>query len=324
MLSRWPRRSPRPLEVIGCDPRAELRCESLRAASGPVARSRLRTARSLRAARAHARHGHHPRRRPRRLVAVADDRSPRPSQPGAVRRVVADLHLVADLWPGLAHARIPGSALGSHEPSLTAERQAELDHEARLERLERNELMPGEHVDAVRPEILDLMGSVVCGAEDLAEQVSLAVCAPVLPPPSTALADPRPYLARAAGYLPLAAGGGHGSRGLLIWAAGAARQMAAEVGAALGLGGDGQLLRVPCPWCRGGWFGARTLRVRVLPGDLIGIVCESGLCTPPAGDVGTWWQGRPVWPFAMWPWLARRMHAAEQRRGAAGVVIADA
>jgi hypothetical protein len=239
-------------------------------------------------------------------------------------RAVADLHLVADLWPGLAHARIPGSALGSHEPSLTAERQAELDHEARLERLERNELMPGEHVDAVRPEILDLMGSVVCGAEDLAEQVSLAVCAPVLPPPSTALADPRPYLARAAGYLPLAAGGGHGSRGLLIWAAGAARQMAAEVGAALGLGGDGQLLRVPCPWCRGGWFGARTLRVRVLPGDLIGIVCESGLCTPPAGDVGTWWQGRPVWPFAMWPWLARRMHAAEQRRGAAGVVIADA
>lgn len=222
-------------------------------------------------------------------------------------RAQADLRLVAELWPSLVDSRIPGTPVPYREPAITPERRAELDHEARQERLDRNGLAPGEHPDAARPEVLDLMGSVLADAEDLAERVSLAAWCPVLEPSSSAFSDPTPFLQRAADYLPLA------DRELLRYVAVVAGGMAGQVTDALGLRDDGQVLRVLCPWCGGNWLGERTLRVRVLPGDMVAIVCEAGLCSPPLGDVGTWYRGRPCWPLHMWPWLAQRIGRAERR-----------
>lgn len=222
-------------------------------------------------------------------------------------RAVADLHLVAELWPSLVDSRIPGTPVPYREPTITPERRAELDHEARQEWIDRNGLAPGEHPDAARAEVLDLMGSLLIDAENLAEGVSLAAWCPILPPPSTAFASPLPYLQRAVTYLP-----GVDAR-TAAWAAGVARQMAGEVVDALGLRTDGQLLRVICPWCHGSLLGDRTLRVRILPGDLVAIVCEFEMCNPPLRDVGTWWNRRPVWPLHMWPFLAQRIERAERR-----------
>lgn len=222
-------------------------------------------------------------------------------------RAIADLRLVAELWPSLVDSRIPGTPVPYREPTITPERRAELDHEARVERIERNGLAPGEHPDAARAEVLDLMGSLLIDAERIADEVAEDAGLDLMDPPSTAFADPAPYLLFAVEHLPAATGE------VVRWAATKARQMAGEVVDALGLRDDGQLLRVICPWCRGNWFGHRTLRVRILPGGMVGIVCEAPLCSPPLGDVGTWWNQRPVWPLHMWPWLAKRVLAAERR-----------
>jgi hypothetical protein len=60
--------------------------------------------------------------------------------------------------------------------------------------------------------------------------------------------------------------------------------------------------------------GAYSLRVRLLPGDLPAIVCESDIpCEPPRRKVGTWFLSRPAWPVEQWRWLAKQLHAADQR-----------
>lgn len=245
-------------------------------------------------------------------------------------RAAADLRLVATYWPGLAELRDPQAARPYRTPAITAERRAELDHEARLERAERTNLMPGEHPDAARADVLDLMVALLIDAEQLAERVSLAAWAPVLPPPSTAFADPTPYLERAAAYLPAV------DLDVTADVAHQARAMLAQLGRALTLTYDGQRLDVICPWCQGRTDtapvgGAKTWRVRDLLAALrcehgkperltcqqcpqnIAIVCDGGMCDPPSKDVGTWWRGMPAWPIYEWDWLAKQVTAAEQR-----------
>jgi len=93
-----------------------------------------------------------------------------------------------------------------------------------------------------------------------------------------------------------------------------AGRMAAEVSRALYLAPDGQTLKTVCPWCKGGLSGAYSLRVRLLPGGIAAVVCESDIiCEPPSRKVGTWWQGRPAWGFEDWRWLAGELHRADGR-----------
>jgi hypothetical protein len=231
-----------------------------------------------------------------------------------IERAITNLTLVAEYWPGLAETRIPGTPPPYREPSITPERRAELDYQARAERVERHEIAPGEHVDAVRPEVLDLLAGLLIDADDIAELVARAVMCPRLEPPSTAFADPGPWLSFAVRHLPSA--GRH--RVVVEHVAEVSGRMLGEVSRALSLMHDGQRLRVVCPWCGGGLAGERTWRVRQLPGDEVAIVCESGMCDPPSRDVGTWWRGLPCWPIREWDWLAKRLNAAEKQP--AGVV----
>ncbi|WP_433465720.1 hypothetical protein [Spirillospora sp. CA-128828] len=252
----------------------------------------------------------------------------------AIDRAIGDLRLLGAYWPGLVATRLPDVVRPYQPPTITPEQRAELDYEARLERAERVGEAPGEHIDAARPDVLDLLFELIDTAEDLAAHVSRAAWLPVLPPPAGVLADARPFLERTARYLPAAAVGWANGDELVWWVARTARQMLVQAGRALALTHDGQRLDAVCPWCQGRTEtapvgGAKTWRVRDLLAaqrcehdqierltcvrcpQLIAIVCESGTCEPPSKDVGTWWRGRPAWPIEEWDWLARRLVAAE-------------
>src|SRR5256885_1960399 len=99
-------------------------------------------------------------------------------------RTINDLALVIEYWPGLADTRLPDVRRPHREPTITPEARAELDHQARIERAERIDIAPGEHIDAVRPEVLDMMGELLIAADELAELVAPLVWCPKLPPPS--------------------------------------------------------------------------------------------------------------------------------------------
>lgn len=226
--------------------------------------------------------------------------------------VIADLEWVAAYWPDLTEARLPGTARPWRQPDLTPERRAELDHEARLERADRSEDAWGETPAPVDVAVLDLMADIVWDADEAAGIVADEIMCPRLPPPTTAYTDPRPWLDFAARHYDEA-----GGMYLHVDVARLARGMVDAIARALCLVYDGQRLDVICPWCEGRTEaapvgGAKTWRVRQLPGDLVAIVCE-GACEPPSKSVGTWWRGQPCWPVSEWDWLAKQVTAAEER-----------
>ncbi len=227
-----------------------------------------------------------------------------------IDRAAADLRLIAEYWPRLAEMRDPSVYAPRPASLLTPEQRAENDHAARIERQELDGLMPGEHQDAARADVLDLMASLTADAEMMADVVlhnvepdqerSLKL--------SSAFADPTPLLEFVLAWLPRV------DRDTLYWVSYQVHRMLADVSRALCLTFDGQLLQVVCLWCGGGPTGARTWRVRQLPGDEIAIVCEGDQpCEPPSKSVGTWWKQRPCWPMREWEWLAKQLLAAEER-----------
>ncbi|MBA9003751.1 hypothetical protein [Thermomonospora cellulosilytica] len=244
-----------------------------------------------------------------RSVAGPAARTPARQHLPAVDRALANLADLQDLVVGLALLRDPAVRRPWRETPLDPYARAELDDEARADRADRNELAPGEHIDAARPDVLDLLADTLSRAEDLAWHLSRAAWCPVLPPSSwtSATADPRRYLAHAAACLPTAVLGWENGGDIAHWAAAVTGAMLADLTAALALHVDGQTVKTICPWCKGGLAGTYTWRVRIVPGGEPAIVCESGTCQPPSRDVTTWWGGTPVWPLRDWPWLARRL-----------------
>ena len=220
--------------------------------------------------------------------------------------LAADLAWLIDVTPGLAESRIRGTDQPWRPADLTPQARAERDRQARAEFAERSAKAPGEHPSPVHEHLVDLFADVVIAAERLAENLTQPAWCPMIAPPSSAFADPRPYLRLALACLPLV-----DDEDLLAWAATGARCMVTAVATATGEVYVGQHLDVVCPWCRGVTpetpaGGARTWRVRELPGGQTAIVCE-GVCEPPLRDVGTWWHGQPCWPMREWDWLAGRL-----------------
>ncbi|MGI5485179.1 hypothetical protein [Microtetraspora malaysiensis] len=233
----------------------------------------------------------------------------------------ADLDWVAEYWPDLIEARLPLATARPRQPRMISpDIRAARDALARLERQERTGLALGESPAPMDVDVLQTALDLVVRADDLAAAVAEHAGVPMLPPPRSiadhrggpAFApsveggfDARPYLAYASVHL---------TEDLAEWAASAARRMVEQVAGALGMVYDGQELAVVCPWCAGITAdrpdgGEHTWRVRTLPGDQVAIVCESGSCSPPLREVGTWWQGAPCWPLPDWGRLARLVEA---------------
>jgi hypothetical protein len=228
--------------------------------------------------------------------------------------VIADLEWVIAYWPDLTEARLPGTARPWRQPELTPDQRAERDHQARIERAERADWALGESPAPVDVGVLDLLASLVWDADTIAERVSWEAGIEPLAPPSSAFADARPYLAFAVKHLPAITSA---DPEVMHEVARMARGMVQQIARALCLVYDGQRLDVVCPWCQGRTElapvgGAKTWRVRQLPGDLVAIVCE-GVCEPPARDVGTWWRRMPCWPVHDWDWLAKQVAASDKR-----------
>lgn len=221
--------------------------------------------------------------------------------------VIANLEWVAEYWPDLVEARIPGTRRPWRQTELTAEAIAERDQRDRIERFERSMLSLGASPAPLDVTVLQAVLDMLVQADDLAAAVADELDDPQLPPPGPGELDARPYLLYIARildqYLNL-------DETLVSRIGRASATMVDRVATLLSMVYAGQHLDVECPWCHqpDAW------RVRELPGGQVAIVCESSaVCEPPSREVGTWWGGRPVWPIQDWDQLARHIQAAEDR-----------
>lgn len=252
------------------------------------------------------------------------------------RAVLNELLVTVDQ---LASNLLPGTARPWRAPQVSAERRAELDRQAREDRLhiaQQGELPahlrqqgvvvpPGESPAPYDLDIADLLVEILTAADTLAERVAEIVEAdliawagtwastlPTIAPPAAAhaFADPRAHLAFLAEHAALIA---VLDPDLLEHLADTAQRHIDRAAPALGLVADGQLLDALCPWCHGTTGahpvgGARTLRVRTLPGGRAVVVCEGGRCEPDPADCGIRWRGLPAWDLQNeGEWLADRI-----------------
>lgn len=253
--------------------------------------------------------------------------------PHALRREhcppCSTLDLLAELQTTVEHLAanlLPGTARPWRAPQVSAEKRAQLDAQAREDRLHIAQqghlpahlrgqgvvVPPGESPAPYDLDIADLLSTVLVEADALADRLCLLLWRPIDPPATSAFADPRRHLALVVRLLDeLAAVDPDELEAVAHWCQVKIRDAAP----ALGLVSDGQLLEALCPWCGGATGahpvgGARTLRVRTLPGGRPVVVCEGGRCTAEPGtpDCGISWRGLPAWDLENeGAWLADRI-----------------
>lgn len=209
----------------------------------------------------------------------------------------------------LAQCLVQGVDRPLRAAGFDAVKKHERDEEARLERLQRTDIAPGESALPFDPDIAEKLLEVLAGAEMLADEVAIAMTACLIPVRSR-LADPRPYIRFLIAQLPAAE---VAQPGLSSRVQDRARDLVDGAAEVLGLVVDGQELKAVCPWCNGRTDthpigGAYTLRIRNYLGfDSPLVVCEGGHCEPPEADCGQWVRGRPAWLQSEWEWLADRI-----------------
>ncbi|WP_066374160.1 hypothetical protein [Herbidospora mongoliensis] len=184
-------------------------------------------------------------------------------------RAAADLRWVSAYWPDLAESRMHDTPAPFRRPQMTAEQRDDRDWEAQMERWERTADAIGASPAPVRVPVLDVLTGLLAEAVLLADELAHAARCPELPPPSSDMADARPYL-RFAGRR-IAELDRAGEFDPIANAHRQTRVMVATVARGLGLVYDGHALEVVCPWCKGVTpespaGGAHTWRVR----DLLG------------------------------------------------------
>ncbi len=208
---------------------------------------------------------------------------------------------LATLWPLLAVTRFPGTPRPWRAADLTGAQRADRDAQLRAERHMAEvflEAVPAPvHVDVL--DTLDVLWHKLIGAaNDFGVRLSHSY---------GLTDDPRTLLNWCREQARAQPDG--------IVADDAAWTMLHDVERAPGEIWAGQKLSADCPWCHGGIARKPSWHVRMLPGSMPAIVCESGTCQPPERDAGTWWRGMPAWPLWEWEWLAQRVEAADRKAG---------
>lgn len=239
----------------------------------------------------------------------------------STRHLLTELQTTVDM---LAANLLPGTTRPWRAPQIGAEKRAELDRQAREDRLHIAQqgdlpahlrgqgvvIPPGESPAPYDLDIADLLSTVLMDADMLSDRACLATMRPLDPPASSAFADPRRHLTLLAQLVEVLA---LVDPDLLEEIAGWAQQQIRDAAPALGLISDGQLLDALCPWCGGATGahptgGAKTLRVRTLPTGRPVVVCEGGRCEPEPADCGIAWRGLPAWDLENeGAWLADRI-----------------
>lgn len=243
----------------------------------------------------------------------------------STRQLLTD---VTDVVDKLAASLLPGTTKPWTKPPARAERTPLQREQARLEREQRVDLAPGETPAPLDLDVMDVLEEILTAAVDLARLTcapieadlvawagSWARSVPTLAPPAprSAYADPRVHLNAVAELLEELARVDADELEMVAYRCERLLRRAHE---ALGLVTDGQLLDALCPWCGGATGahpvgGAKTLRVRTLPGGRPVVVCEGGRCEPSTADCGIRWRGLPAWDLQTeGEWLADRIARA--------------
>lgn len=210
---------------------------------------------------------------------------------------------VAHLWPLLATTRFPGTKRpwrpGDLTPAQRAQREAADHAERRMA-----EVFLGASPAPLHLDVLDTLNDLHARLWTTASELGMRLSETSF---RSSLDDPRRLLEwcrKTARSQP---------DGIPVDAA--AWDMLHIIEHALGEIWDGQALTADCPWCHNlsivaepSWY------VRILPGRMPAIVCESGICEPSEQDAGTWWRGKPAWPLWEWSWLAQRLEADGNRQ----------
>jgi hypothetical protein len=179
----------------------------------------------------------------------------------------------------------------------------------------------GESPAPVHVDVLDTLSDLLMAMDLLHEHVAQTAGLDRLPHASSAFGDPGPYLRFIRENLAAAL---EADDEILDAAQEKCAQQKASVSRSLALVADGQVLKSPCPWCRGVTphtpaGGAYTLRVRMIPDPradaerddrVAAVVCQNTLCNPPDADCGHRDRGMPAWLATDWDWLAERLETA--------------
>lgn len=229
-----------------------------------------------------------------------------------VQRVVADLLYVTDRYEDFLEARLKGTPRPWQQPVVMSVAVEDRLEQAR-EHADRTDLAIGEHAAPLHLDVFDALVDLLATAHDIEERVSQEAGVDRLPHPTSAMADPVPYLRQTIAHLQ---GVGHE---LLAYVAAEVTRLRGVLDRHLGELTTGQRLLAPCPWCRGVTAshptgGDFTLRIRAAADGRILIVCESGGCEPSDADCGLRHRGMPAWDLhTEGEWLADRIEKHKEQ-----------
>ena len=205
------------------------------------------------------------------------------------------------------------------QPRLTLQQRAAADARARMERLERVDIAPGDSPDPMSFEALELRDEILAAgdrlAEDLASQLKITA-----PPPASWGSDPATYLQFVIEALPAAYELDHANAGRIDRMA---ERLVTKADILLGHVSDGQSLQALCPFCHGKsdqmpTGGDYTLKILTgKRGSVVGrtlIVCF-GNCEPDGKASGYRWGSHPAWDLITEAgWLSDRIEEADAMR----------
>jgi len=236
----------------------------------------------------------------------------------SIHDILSDLAFVAQYWPDLHDARIPGTKRPWRQTDLTPTKRAELAARDRAERFDRSILGLAAAPAPVHVDILDALVDAQAIAYELGKLVTDR--ADVRPPtvPASVYADPRNNLATIGKHLIAAI---ENDPLVESKAQRNSQYLKQQVAVALRLITDGQVVG-DCPWC-GGVRAMKLRYVRQINPETGAyendprIVCQSSyVCDPPsmACDPQLQVRGRPAWRYTDWEWLSAQMVADDVRR----------
>lgn len=218
----------------------------------------------------------------------------------STHQLATDAAWIADAWPALNESRLKGTPRRWHETELTTQQRAQREAQHRAEKRAAGAPAGADSPAPLHLDVLDLMQDIA----RTTRHTTRLIQAGNLTTPPTNTNDQLRYIAAHAHTLDDDPHTHHAAQQMHNHRQHINRQWAQVV--------DGQRLKAGCPWCRQHALYFRSIGPEH-SAEMV-IRCESGVCNPQE-DAGTWYGGKPCWPFHEWAWLATRIDHATPPTG---------
>lgn len=247
-------------------------------------------------------------------------------------RLLADLAFLHERWGDLLETRLPGTPRPWRQALIDPERRAAMIDRDRDERRERHPDAPGFTSAPEHVEVLDVIVAVWTEIDLLSETISPDWRRTPEAAAVRRVSEIEVMTGFVRFWLPVAVQDCTEELAAKLRASSRRfSNLTAEASRVLGLIRAGQLLSgAVCPWCRGVTprhpaGGQTTMRVEEIAASknatelrpaveaVHAVVCWNPLCKPDESACGTWYRGRPAWPWHEWEWLEKRLITAEPR-----------